>query len=341
MTDDTRRSRIAFLRVGVIAPLGILALAAAVIIAWMPELPDPMAIHWGSGGADGFATPWGYVAGVIGIGIAVVILLAVLTLSVHRLPQSSTKPPIGPWSSTARFLGAMNLGTGTMIAFLAVAGAALQRGLADAADAGDIGGWAVLGLVLLVAAAALGWFLQPAPPAAPAGQGAPAGSIPLAPNERAAWFGTATMARGGVIALTAALVLLATTTVFWAARGEDAWWILALVTVLTAVLVGTMLVFRVRVNAQGMRARSLLGWPDNRIPLDRIDRVEVVHLDPFREFGGWGWRLAVDGRRGIVLRAGEALQITRTDRRVFVVTVDGASDAAAVLETLRTHTAHD
>jgi hypothetical protein len=49
----------------------------------------------------------------------------------------------------------------------------------------------------------------------------------------------------------------------------------------------------------------------------------------------------VDGRRGIVLRAGEALQITRTDRRVFVVTVDGASDAAAVLETLRTHTAHD
>lgn len=341
MNADVRRSRTAFLWVGVIAPLGMLVLAAVVIIAWMPELPDPMATHWGTDGVNGFASPWGYVAGIIGIGVGVVILLAVLTIFVHRLPQSSTKPPVGPWSATARLMGAMNLGTGTMIAFVAVVGAALQRGLTDAADTGDIGGWTMLGLVLLLVAAALGWVMQPAAPALSAEQGDAAGSILLTANQRAAWFGTATMARGGLIVLFASLALLVVMTAYFAAQGEDSWWVLAGTTALIAVLIGTMIVFRVRVNADGLRARSLVGWPNNRIRMDDIAKVETVQINPMAEFGGWGWRIGLDGRRGIVLRTGEALQITRTDGRVFVVTVDGASDAAAVLETLRTHSRHD
>lgn len=339
--NDARRSRTAFLWVGVIAPLAMLVLAAAVIMAWMPELPDPIAIHWGTEGVDGYASKWAYAPLILGVGAGVVVLDAALALFAHRLPHSSTKPAVQPWSATARFLGAVNLGLAAMVAFIAVVGAALQRGLTDAADAGDIGGWTVLGLVLLVAIAALGWFLQPAPPEITAEQAAPAGSISLSTSERAAWFGTATMARSGVVVLLAALALLVIMTVFWAARGDDSWWILALVTVLIAVLIGTMSVFRVRVNSEGLRARSLLGWPSNHIPLERIAKVETVQLDPLREFGGWGWRLSTDGRRGIVLRAGEALQVTQTNGRVFVVTVDGATDAAAVLETLRAHATHD
>lgn len=341
MNADALRSRTAFLWVGVIAPLAMLVLAAAVIIAWMPELPDPIAIHWGSDGVDGSAPKWAYIPLILGIGAGVIALDAALALFAHRLPQSSTKPAVEPWSATARFLGAVNLGLAAMIAFIAVIGAGLQRGLSNAVDAPDIGGWAAVGFVLLGALAVLGWFLQPAPPVPAADQGAPAGSIPLATSERAAWFGTAAMARSGVIVLIVSLVLLAVMTVFWVARGEDGWWILALVTILIAVFIGTMSVFRVRVNSEGLRARSLLGWPSNRIRLDRIDDVEVVQLDPFREFGGWGWRLSTDGRRGIVLRAGEALQVTETCGRVFVVTVDGASEAAAVLETLRAHATQD
>src|SRR5690606_19746178 len=89
--------------------------------------------------------------------------------------------------------------------------------------------------------------------------------------------------------------------------------------------------FRVRVNGEGLQARSLMGWPNSRIPLSTIEKVEVVDIDPFAEFGGWGWRLGLDGRRGVVMRKGEALQITHRGR-VFVVTVDGAPEAAAVLE---------
>lgn len=337
MTHNVRRARRAFLWVGVIAPLGILVLAAAVIIAWIPELPDPMAIHWGTEGVNGYASKWSYAPLILGIGAAVVVFDAALALFAHRLPQSSTKPRGEAWSATARFMGAINLGIAALIALIAVGGASIQRGLSTAADTSGIGGWTAFGLVLLAVFAVLGWFLQPAPPVSVSERGAPAGNIPLATSERAVWFGTAAMARSGVIVLLAALALLVIMTVFFAARGDEGWWILAFVSVLIAVLIGTMVVFRVRVNAAGLRARSLLGWPNNRIPLDRIAKVETVQLDPFREFGGWGWRLATDGRRGIVLRTGEALQVTQTNGRIFVVTVDGASDAAATLETLRTH----
>lgn len=339
MTTEIRRARTAFIWVALVAPLVILALAATIIAAWMPDLPDPMAIHWSGSGADGFASSWAYVAGIVGIGAAVVVFDAVLALVAHRLPRSSGAAPAGPWSATARFLGAVNLGVGVMIAVIAVAGAAIQRGLTDAADAPDIGGWAAIGMVLLVVAAVLGWFLQPRSPVAPADQGSPAEALPLAANERAAWFGTATMARSRLVVLGAALAVLVLLTIAFVAGGDDAWWVLAALTALMAVLIGTMVVFRVRVDRDGLRARSLFGWPSNRIPLDRIAKVEVVELDPFREFGGWGWRLGLDGRRGIVLRRGEALQVTQSNGRVFVVTVDGASAAAAVLETLRARSA--
>ncbi|MGL3149638.1 DUF1648 domain-containing protein [Microbacterium sp. A82] len=339
MTDEIRRARTAFLWVGVIVPLGLLALAAAVIIAWMPELPDPMAIHWGSDGVDGVASQWGYIAMILGIGGGVVIFDAVIVAFAQRLPQSSTKQPVAQWSTTARFMGAVNLGLGTMIAFLAVVGAALQRGLADAADTPDIGIWTFVGFGLLVGFTALGWFLQPKSPVYEAAQAAPAGSIPLATTERAVWFGTATMARSGVVVLVSALALLALMTVFWIARGDDSWWILGFVTFLLAVTIGSMVVFRVRVNAEGLRVRSLLGWPNTRIPLERIEKIEWVQVNPFAEFGGWGWRIGLDGRRGVVLRTGDSLQVTEANGRVFVVTVDGASDAAAVLETLRAHSA--
>lgn len=338
MNPDVRRSRTAFLCVGLIAPLALLVAAAVVIIAWMPELPDPIATHWGAHGVDGFTPKWAYIPLVLGIGAAVVVFTAVLGMVAHRLPQSSTKPAIGPWSPTARFVGALNLGVGALIATIGVAGAGIQRGLTDAADAPDIGIPALIGFALMAALTLLGWFLQPRSPETEPQQSVPAGSIPLTHTERAAWLGTATMAGIGVIVLSAALGLLGVMTVFFAATGDESAWVLLIVTVVMAVIVGSTVVFRVRVNGDGLRVRSLLGWPNIHIPLDRIERVETVQIDPFHEFGGWGWRLGLDGRRGVVLRAGDALQVTQASGRIFVVTVDGASAAAATLETLRAHT---
>lgn len=336
MNDDVRRSRTAFLWVALIIPLAIIVASTAVIAAWLPELPDPVATHWGTEGVNGYGPPWSYLAITLGIGGGLVLVMGLTAMHAHRLPQSSAKPSIGAWSPATRFIGGLSLGLAVMMAFVSLVSVQLQRGLADAADAPDIGIWALIGFGLLIAGTALGWFLQPKSPASATPRAERAGSIPLAATERAAWFGTASMAPAGVAVLIGALVLLAVMTVFTAAQGDDAWWILASVTILLAALIAAMVVFRVRVNAEGLRARSLLGWPSNRIPLDRIVSVETVIINPMAEFGGWGWRLGVDGRRGIVLRAGEALQVTDTRGRVFVVTIDRAADAAAVLETLRT-----
>ena len=336
MNDGARRSRTAFLWVGVITPLVVLALAAVMILAWTPELPDPIAIHWGADGVNGYAPLWTYIALTVGIGAAVVLFDAAIALFAHRLPQSSTRPAVRPWSATARGLGAINLGVAVLIAFLAVSGAAIQRGLSDAADAPTIVGWTGIGLALFGVFGVLGWFLQPKSPASAVGRGEPAGGVSLATTERAAWFGTVAMHRVGWIVIISLCAVYLAVTAFAVARAPyDGWtgaWILLVLSVVVLIAIGCGIAFRVRVTARGLRVRSFFGWPDTRIPVGDIAKVEVVRIDPMAEFGGWGWRIGTDGRRGVVLRAGEALQVTRSSGRVFVVTIDGAQQAAALLQ---------
>ena len=128
-----------------------------------------------------------------------------------------------------------------------------------------------------------------------------------------------------------AVLALIVVTVGVALAGSDAWWIMAAVTILLIVLIATTLVFRVRASADGLRVRSVTGWPRWNIPAADITGARAVQVNPMGEFGGWGLRFAVDGRMGVVLRTGEALQVTRRSGRTLVVTIDDARTAAAVL----------
>lgn len=341
MTSEIRRARAAFLWVGLILPLVLLVLSAVLVMAWLPQLPDPVAIHWGTDGVDGFGPRWMALLPPA-IGIVLVALIGVSSLFAHRLPQRGAvvvdDDGVPRWSSTARFLGAMDLATGVLMAVLSVAATAIQRGIADAADAPDIGPWVLLAFAAAVLAGVVGWFAQPRIDA-PAPRAAGADETPIAPSERAAWFGSVSIALAGRVVLGTGVLLVLGSMVLMFATGNGSGWLLLGLAVLLLVLVSCGLAFRVRVGADGLQVRSFLGWPNTRIPLADIDRVEVTTIDPFAEFGGWGWRIATDGRRGVVLRRGEALQITRRSGRVFVVTVTGAAEAAAVLEGLRAHQA--
>lgn len=333
MTPEIRRARTAFWWVGVIVPLALLVLASIVVLSWLPDVPDPAAIHWGLDGADGFGPRWAPLALLMGVGGGTVILFAFIALFSHRLPQRGAAAPVpqAQWSATARLLGAVNLGTAGMMSLLAIASTAAQRGLADAADAADITPWVPVFLVVMAGLGAAGWFLQPSVPLSPESTSATAAPLPLADHERAVWIKTVTIARSGRVVLGISVFVTIAMSVLLLARGVAGGWIVAGVSLILVILVATGLSFRVRASDAGLRVRSVAGWPRLEIAADEIASARAVQVNPFAEFGGWGYRFGVDGRRGIVLREGDAVEVTRTNGRVFVVTVDDAATAASVL----------
>jgi hypothetical protein len=117
-----------------------------------------------------------------------------------------------------------------------------------------------------------------------------------------------------------------------AIRFTDRLWIPALTLLLVGAAFATSASFRVRVGPDGLLVRSMVGFPRVHVPLEDVVSVRAVECNPFGEFGGFGWRLGLDGRTGIVLRKGPAIEVERRDRRPLVVTVDGAAVGAAVLQ---------
>jgi hypothetical protein len=335
MNADIRRARRAFWWVGVFVPFAMIALSAIVVLAWLPEIPDPSAIHWGTDGVDGYGPRWIHLVILIGIGGGMVALFAFIALLAHKMPRGGGEPaPDGPqWSATARFLGAANLATAGLMSLVALLSVGVQRGLADAADAPDITPWVFAGLAVMLGLGVAGWFLQPSFTFSAGGEDAPAAPLPLSVDERAVWIETVTIARAGQIVLGVGVFVAIAMTVLLLARDVGAGWITAAVTGVLIVAAATSLTFRVRASAAGLQVRSTLGWPKIVVPADRIASVRSIQVDPFAEFGGWGYRIGTDGRRGVVLRGGPAIEVTRTDGRRFVVTVDDAETAAAVLAT--------
>nr|WP_201469232.1 DUF1648 domain-containing protein [Microbacterium hydrocarbonoxydans] len=333
MTPEIRRARTAFWWVGVILPTAMVTLAAIIVLAWLPELPDPAAIHWGLDGADGFGPPWTPLVTLIGLGGGTIALFAIIALFSHRLPRrgAGATMPEPQWSTTARLLGAASLAMAGMMSMLAIATTASQRGLSDATEAADITPWIPAFFAVAAGLAVAGWFLQPKVPFdSPAAEGA-AAPLPLADHERAVWMKTVTVARSGQVVLGIGVFITVAMSVLLLARGIAAGWMVAGITVILIVLVATGLSFRVRASAAGLRVRSVAGWPRLEIAAHDIASARAVQVNPFAEFGGWGYRVGADGRRGFVLRTGEAVEVTRTDGRVFVVTVDDATTAASVL----------
>jgi hypothetical protein len=133
-------------------------------------------------------------------------------------------------------------------------------------------------------------------------------------------------ARGAVVISTLAIAPLVVLAFF----GQPWLWLIAVAILALLALTWSA---RVVVDADGLRVASLgLTW--SRVPVERVASAEAGAVSPLREFGGWGWRMGRDGRRGYVTRAGEALVVHRIGEPDVVVTVDGAAGAAAALNTL-------
>lgn len=189
-----------------------------------------------------------------------------------------------------------------------------------------------LGAPLAVAALvyAIAWRTWSAvrPTAAPRGA-----TLPLVEGARVYWTGTASngwlLGISGYLLLQA-LVLLA---VFPQLRLLP---VLIVVHVLLFAALATFSRIRVIIDGRGVTVRyGHLGLWTQHVPLERIDAANAFELDPLAH-GGWGYRGALHlfGKASIVVRSGPAVRLDLRGGRQLVITVDDATTAARLLNSL-------
>ncbi len=323
----TRSEHIRMILVGVILPALVGLAGTIAVIMVLPELPDPIAIHWGiTGEPDGFGPAW--ITAVLPL-LAVVyagFAFAVVRAGVREHGISVAQRGIlavGPYLAVVL----AGIGAGSVLA---------QRGLEDAADAPSIlpllAGSLGAGLLAGVGA----WFALPRHRRPVAADPSSAPAIALTDTERVVWMQRLEPGRtaGVLIIAGLALAITAGAAIIWASAPLVNLLVWVGIVALLALAVSSTLFWTIRIDENGFAARSALGAPNYQYPLSEIEGAAVADITPLRDFGGWGIRMAGGRRTGIVLRAGEAIEVTRTDGKTLVVTVDDALRGAALLNGL-------
>lgn len=301
--------------------VGSLALLAAVLFALVPDLPDPVATHFGvNGAADGFSSPTTLWPTALGIPAVAALSVAAVTWTRNR------RPPEGMRWATGMPVGVV-WGVGGVI----IASLLPQRGLADAATA-------TVEPVMIVAALALGAAATvvtsrlvdlPDPPSTSgeAPSGARRAALPI--GTTALWRGETPTGQAMLVVGLGVLVVAATVTGLLLR-----WWTGAIV-LAAAVPLAASTRFRVTLGPGGMKvAGPLGGWPGLAVPLDTVTGASTSTIRPL-EYGGWGIRMRPGGgTTAVVTRSGPALRLDRTDGSAVVVSLDEADEAAAIVNAL-------
>lgn len=289
--------------------------AATIYASLSTRLPDPLATHFSiDGRADGYSATHGFLTEflvallVLGVGFGL--------LSRLRVPSAAT-----PWLIATGYALAAGLGFPLCLTLL---------GNADVADASAVRlpPWQLaMTFVVVLLAGALGRLLGGVAPRPPKPEPAAAPRLDLPAGTTAGWSRTVSsppLVALGALMLSAGLVLVL---VGGGLSGVPLLASGAVVLAVTSV--------RVTVDRRGLTlAPTLLpaGIRFRRIPLDQVAEAASRQIVPFAEFGGWGYRIRSD-RSGLVLRSGEGMVVLLTSGRQFMVTVDDAATAAALLNT--------
>lgn len=323
---EAKRQTISFAVISMVLPAVVVGVGLLLLGLWRPELPSPVAIHWGAAGPDSFAELWVMAAAILGFGLLLQLLISALVLPSVRAGKASTV--------MVRLMAGVSLGTSLLVTAALTGGLAIQRGLDDAREAGAVGevtAIALLGAVVLPTA--LVFLIPISPPRKPLTE--KTGSLGFGETESVMWARRIQMTSSirWVLYLSAGMVVVTTAVT---APDSPLWIILlmgvAVIVVLSAALTATR--FSMQIDAQGLRLRSVpLGWPSVYVGLSEITSVSSGETSGLSEFGGWGLRMA-PGARGIILQDGNALRVERRDKPALVVTVDDADEAADVLASL-------
>lgn len=294
----------------------LFALAAVLLInSWRHELPDPVAQNWGTDGPNEFGSVDSQI---------IVLVIGILFFSLMFWGLAWFMP------AARRALAGCSAGLAAMISALTVGTLSMQRGLADAAEATEIGGPLFLAMALGLGVGFGAAFLLPGDPPLPTAAPLPRGAAvaKLRPTDKRVWIG-ATGSRAIVILGVASTLVTAVMALALQLPG------LLLLTVVLALAFVAGSYFHIRVDSNGLAARSAMGWPRLHVPLDEITSASTTTISPIDDFGGWGWRVGHKaGAVGIVTHKGEALEVQRTGGRAVFVTVADAKRGAELLNTL-------
>lgn len=294
--------------VPVLAVGAVLVLSATV----SDRLPSPLAMHWSTSEPDGAGPLW-VVTGLNASLTAVLGLGSVLGAS--RAPSRFT----------ARGLVAAGHGLSGFLAGIHAWTLSANLDVASWEQADALGVAFLLPFAAAALVGALGWLVAGDRPEPDVVRHAPT-PVDVAPGEAVVWVGGA---RGRFAPwVVAATVGGAFVTWFVLPPGAGA--VAAGVLLAVSALLLAILATRVVIGPGGVRATiGRLPWPAVRVPLEEVEGVEVIDVEPLA-FGGWGYRV-VPGARAIVVRRGEALRVGRRGRADLIVTVDDARTGAGVL----------
>ena len=295
-------------RTRLLAATSAVPLLALVIarLAWSGELPPTVASHWSGTEPDRFSDTTTY------FWIAAAVCAAATAIACVVAARARTDAAL--WLPATVLIG-WTVAT----AWIVSVAATIEAGSPEAAT---LGWWIVVPLLGIVWAIAT-FALLPRTPHSPENGAAPTLPVPLAPGERAAWTGYARGRWAGVLALAMAVAAVVSALV-------GALWLAVLFLVLT-IAGGGFASVTVQIDRTGLTLSSWnVRW--RKIPLDSIAEARVADIRP-AEWGGWGYRFTPRGTT-VVIRAGEGIVVTRSGGRPFAVTVDGAAQGAALLNTL-------
>jgi hypothetical protein len=276
------------------------------VIGWS-HMPDPVATHWGIDGA-----PNGYMP------LLAVPLLVVFAVSIGLVTSSLFRIEGRPTAEAFAMVGLL----GGLGVFLMTSLVYLNWDVPTWEEAGPVVWWHILGIVAGAAVGGLiGYSLGKRWHSIPVNESHAVGPVVRIPEgEVVSWVGSCSV-RWPL------LILGPFAVVFFLMR--DWWMVMGLVFIVLALLFSRVFVF---ISDHGFDIRLGGGIRARRIAIDDVQVARAIDLEP-AAWGGWGWRVK-SGASAIVLRRGDAIEVTFESGRRFAVTVDDAATGAALLNGL-------
>ena len=295
------------------------AVLGVVFAATRQDLPDPVATHFAFNGTPDDST-------ARDVFFWVLLNLGVLATIVASLAawRGRGRAVVSSWAGGAAFVAGLS-------ATLGVWTAGSQRGLSSWQAAQGPGGLVLVAVVCLpiLVALAVFWLGRTLPLASSKRDLSPTPSLGLSPDENAVFHGRESAPAVLVISIGTAIALAipALIGLGWA-------WLLLSLLMLAMGL--TLSGYAVTAGAQGLVLRwGLLGWPRQRIALERIASAHPVDIRPL-QWGGWGYRgsLRFFGKAAVVLRGGPGLRLDLRDDTQFALTLHHPETVAGLLNDL-------